>query len=31
MDDLGWSSLSVAGSRVAVPLQYRTGGIWLLH
>ena len=31
MDDLGWSTLSVAGSRVAVPLQYRTGGIWLLH
>jgi Tol biopolymer transport system component/DNA-binding winged helix-turn-helix (wHTH) protein len=30
-DDLGWSSLSVAGSRVAVPLQYLTGGIWLLH
>jgi Tol biopolymer transport system component len=31
LDDLGWSSLSVAGSRVAMPLQYRTGGIWLLH
>jgi Tol biopolymer transport system component/DNA-binding winged helix-turn-helix (wHTH) protein len=31
MDDLGFSTLSVAGSRVAVPLQYRTGGIWLLH
>jgi Tol biopolymer transport system component len=31
MDDLGWSSLSVAGSRAAVPLQYQTGGIWLLQ
>jgi Tol biopolymer transport system component len=31
LDELGWSTLSVAGSRVAVPLQYRTGGIWLLH
>jgi Tol biopolymer transport system component/DNA-binding winged helix-turn-helix (wHTH) protein len=31
LEDLGFSTLSVAGSRVAVPLQYRTGGIWLLH
>jgi hypothetical protein len=31
MLDLGYSSLSVAGSRVAVPLQSRTGGIWLMR
>jgi hypothetical protein len=31
MLDLGYSSLSVAGSRVAVPLQSRAGGIWLMR
>jgi dipeptidyl aminopeptidase/acylaminoacyl peptidase len=31
LDDLGWSTLSVAGSRVVVPLQSRTGGIWVLQ
>ena len=29
--DLGWSSLSVAGQRIVVPLQSRTGGIWLMR
>jgi Tol biopolymer transport system component len=28
---LWWSMMSVAGSRVAVPLQSRTGGIWLMR
>jgi hypothetical protein len=26
-----WSTISVSGSRVAVPLHSRTGGIWLTH
>jgi Tol biopolymer transport system component len=29
--DLGWSTLSVAGQRIVVPLQSRTGGIWLIR
>ena len=31
LDDLAYTSLSIAGSRVAVPLQARAGGIWLMR
>jgi Tol biopolymer transport system component/DNA-binding winged helix-turn-helix (wHTH) protein len=31
LSDLAWSTLSVAGSRIVVPLQARTGGIWLMR
>ena len=31
LEDLGFTSLSVAGRRLALPLQLRTGGIWLLR